>query len=422
MSAYRTIGVFLLAVWFIQLAGGIIGVVTPLALDEMRVSSLTIGIIASVFSAGFMAGALFAPSVIRIFGNIRAFAAAAAIGAITAHLMGSIFHPWVWVPLRFAQGLGFAVMFAAIESWLGAVVPHERRGALLGVYHLAAKAALLIGPFLMFGASALDTLPYTLTGIFMTLALIAVCMTRQSEPLKPNTPPRNFLELTRISVAATSGVFMTGVINTGTLALLPIVVAEQGWPMTAAQAAIVAVAAAQFGGLLSQWPVGLISDRMPRRLVMSVMWIAGGSASALLLLFGAQLNHVFFLILIGIWGAGSLSLYGVAVAHGLDRAEIDQVTPLMSAYIFVWAAGSVIGPILFGSVMDLNLGSFSMFALQAVLMCAVGLSLIVRYRMKDPPPPEEQEDFAPALTTSTVLSQVDPRTNDERPGFAHREN
>ena len=182
MANYRTIGVFLLAVWFIQLAGGIIGVVTPLALDEMRVSSLTIGIIASVFSAGFMAGALFAPAAVRVFGNIRAFAAAAAVSAITAHLMGTVFHPWVWVPLRFAQGLGFAIMFAAIEGWMGAVIPHDRRGALLGVYHLAAKAALLIGPFLVFGASALDALPYTLTGIFMTLALIAVCMTRQSEP------------------------------------------------------------------------------------------------------------------------------------------------------------------------------------------------------------------------------------------------
>ena len=412
MGDYRTIGVFILAVWFIQLAGGIIGVVTPLALDEMRVSSLTIGIIASVFSAGFMAGALFAPALIRIFGNIRAFAAAAAIGAITAHLMGEVFHPWVWVPLRFAQGLGFAVMFAAIESWLGAVVPHERRGALIGIYHLAAKAALLIGPFLVFGASALDTLPYTMTGIFMTLALIAVCMTRQLEPLKPKTPPRNFIALVRISIAATFAVFMTGVINTGTLALLPIVVAEQGWPMTTAQAAIVSVAAAQFGGLLSQWPAGLISDRVPRRQVMFYMLIIGGGASAVLFVAGSQMHHFLFLLLIGLWGAGSLSLYGVAVAHGLDRSDMDQVAPLMSAYIFVWAAGSVIGPVLFGSVLNFQIGSSSMFALQALLMLGTGLSLIVRNRLNAPPTPEDQEDFAPALTMSTVLSQVDPRTGD----------
>ena len=413
MGDYRTIGVFILAVWFIQLAGGIISVVTPLALDEMRVSSLTIGTVASVYSAGFMAGALFAPALIRVFGNIRAFAAAAAMGAITAHLMGTIFDPWVWVPLRFAQGLGFAVMFAAVESWLGAIVSHERRGALIGVYHLAAKAALLVGPFLMFGAYALDALPYTLTGIFMTMALIAVCMTRQTEPLKPETPPRNFVSLMRVSVAATSAVFMTGVINTGTLALLPIVVAEQGWPMTAAQAAIVAVSAAQFGGLLSQWPAGRLSDRMPRRLVMSYMLLIGGAASVVLFLVGAQINHVAFLILIGVWGAGSLSLYGVAVAHGLDRSDIDQVTPLLSAYIFIWAAGSVTGPLLFGGIMNLQLGGFGMFGLQAILMIATGASLVVRYRLNAPPTPEEQEDFSPALPTSTVLPQVDPRSGDD---------
>jgi len=412
MREYRTIGVFILAVWFIQLAGGIIGVVTPLALDAMRVSSLTIGVIASVFSAGFMAGALFAPALIGQFGNIRAFAAAAAISAITAHLMGTVFHPWGWAPLRFFQGLGFAVMFAAIESWLGAVVPNAKRGALIGVYHLASKAALLIGPFLMFGASALDALPYTLTGIFMTLALIAVCMTRQLEPRKPETPPRNMKALIRISVAASMAVFMTGVINTGVLSLLPLVVAEQGWPMSAAQAAIVAVAAAQFGGLLSQWPAGLISDRMPRRLVMAFMMIAGGLACLILALVGSQIHHFAFLALIGVWGAGSLSLYGVAVAHGLDRAEADQVTPLMSAYIFIWAAGSVIGPVLFGAVMSLPLGSSGMFALQTLLMLAMGLSLVVRYGVRAPPPDDAQEDFAPVLSTSTALSHVDPRAGE----------
>jgi len=413
MRDYRTIGVFILAVWFIQLAGGIIGVVTPLALDGMNASSLTIGIIASLFSAGFMLGALFAPAMIRQFGNIRAFAAAAAIGAISAHAMGAIFHPWAWVPLRFLQGLGFAVMFAAIEGWMGAIVPNERRGALIGVYHLAAKAALLIGPFLIFEAAALETLPYTMTGVFMTMALIAVCMTRQLEPLKPSTAPRNFSSLMRISIAATFCVFMTGVVNTGSLALLPIVVADFDWQMSTAQAAIIVIAAAQFGGLLSQWPAGLISDRVPRRLVMAIMSLVSGVASLVLVLFGAQMNLVVFLIFIAAWGGGSLSLYGIAVAHGLDRAEIDQVTPLMSAYIFIWAAGSVVGPVMFGAVMNLEMAAPGLFALQAALMLITGVCLIVRYRLNAPPPATDQEDFAPVLTTSTVMSQVDPRAGDE---------
>ena len=412
MQTYRTIGVFILAVWFIQLAGGIISVITPLALDEMQVSALTVGVIASVYSAGFMVGALFSPALIYQFGNIRAFAAAAAIGAITAHAMGAAFDPWAWVPLRFFQGVGFAIMFSAVESWLGAVVPNERRGALIGVYHLAAKAALLIGPFLIFGAAALDTLPYTLTGIFMTIALICVCMTRQLEPLKPNTPPRNFTELMRVSVAATFGVFMTGVINTGSLALLPIVVAEQGWPMSAAQAAIIAVAAAQLGGLISQWPAGLISDRFPRRVVMAIMMLSGGLASLVLVILGNQMHYVLFLVFIAVWGAGSLSFYGIAVAHGLDRAEADQITPLMSSYIFIWAAGSVVGPILFGGIMNLELGAPGLFTLQTVLMFMVGMLLFIRYGVRAPPAEEAQEEFAPVLTTSTALSHVDPRSGE----------
>ena len=412
MGDYRTIGVFLLAVWFIQLAGGIIGMVTPVALDQMNASSFMIGAIASVYSAGFMAGALLSPALIRRVGNIRAFAAAAATGAVTVHMMGVALDPLAWAPLRLLQGAAFAVMFAAVEGWMGGVVPQNRRGALIGVYHLVAKAALLLGPFLVFGTSALQTLPYTLTGIFMALALIAVCLTRQVEPIKAETPAGSFFTLTRVSVAGTLTVFMTGVINTGTLALLPVVVAEQGWPMTASQAAIVALAAAQLGGLVSQWPAGRVSDHFPRRMVMSILLVVGAVASAVLFLLGSQLSYVVFLLFISLWGAGALSVYGLAIAHGLDRANPEQITPLMSVYLFVWATGSVIGPVLFGSVMTATTGASGLFGLITLFMSATGVALLVRLRIEPPPPASEQEDFSPVMTTSTVLSQVDPRTSE----------
>lgn len=409
VSEYRIVSIFIMAVWFIQLAGGILGVVTPVALDAMQLSSVMIGLIASVFSIGFVFGALAAPSVIGQVGNIRAFAAAAAVGAVTAHLMGAALIPTAWVVLRFAQGVGFAIMFAAIESWMGAIIPSNRRGSLMGVYHLAAKAGLLLGPFLIFGVSAMEVLPYTLTGVFFAIALIAVCVTRQQEPPRPEKFSSDPRRLLRISPAASATIFVTGVLNTGVLALLPVIVSTLDWPMSSSQAAILTLAAAQFGGLISQWPTGIISDHAPRRLVMAVMFLIGGLAAIALVFLSGIVGYVAFLAIIGIWGSGSLSLYGIAVAHGLDRAENQDVTPLLSFYLFVWAAGSIVGPALFGVVIAMN----GFFAAIAAVMLIMSGALFIRLKLTAPPPSEDQEDFSPVLTTSTIISQVDPRAGEE---------
>jgi MFS family permease len=202
---------------------------------------------------------------------------------------------------------------------------------------------------------------------------------------------------------------MTGVINTGVLALLPIIVAEFDWTISTSQAAILTISAAQLGGLISQWPTGILSDRLPRRLVMSIMFLVGGLAALALFLFAGHLNFIAFLCIIGIWGSGSLSIYGIAVAHGLDRADSDDVTPLMSTYLFVWATGSIIGPLLFGAAIAIN----GFFAGMALIMVGMSAALIIRLRVTAPPPPEDQDDFSPVLATSTAISQVDPRVSDD---------
>ena len=77
----------------------------------------------------------------------------------------------------------------------------------------------------------------------------------------------------------------------------------------------------------------------------------------------------------------------------------------------------------------MNLGTtwshLSMFALQAVLNdnCRF-VPHCKRYQIDgNRQRPEDQEDFTPVLTTSTVLTQVDPRLGDDEPnGFAPREN
>ena len=78
----------MLAVWFLQLAGGMLSVVTPVGLAELGAASDAVGLIAALHAAGFMAGAYYAPRLIGELGNIRVFAAAAALTAVGAISQG----------------------------------------------------------------------------------------------------------------------------------------------------------------------------------------------------------------------------------------------------------------------------------------------------------------------------------------------
>ena len=78
MTAFRNVASLILAAALLQVAGGLLGVVVPLALGDVGVSDAIVGLIAGIYSAGFMAGAALAPKMIREIANIRVFAFAAA--------------------------------------------------------------------------------------------------------------------------------------------------------------------------------------------------------------------------------------------------------------------------------------------------------------------------------------------------------
>ena len=63
MTVYRNVASLILAVMLLQAASGVLSVTTPLALDYMGASALGVGLVAAAFSAGFMAGAWFAPDI-----------------------------------------------------------------------------------------------------------------------------------------------------------------------------------------------------------------------------------------------------------------------------------------------------------------------------------------------------------------------
>ena len=163
--------------------------------------------------------------------------------------------------------------------------------------------------------------------------------------------------------------------------------------------------------MLSQWPVGILSDRIDRRLVIGGMGLASAVAALIMTIINPSPGTFLAQLLIGLWGAGALSFYGLCIAHAADRSEPEKIARMMSGLLFVWAFGSVLGPIFFGMVMSSPLGGRGLFIFEAVIGVLLFVLMIYRRGAKAPVADEMREHFEIAQPTSVVAAEIDPRTD-----------
>ena len=410
MGDYRNISTLVMAVALIQLAGGALGVIAPLGLRELGLGNVGIGVVSALHSAGFMIGAAFATRAIIIFGHIRVYTAAAAFGAVTCLAMGLTPDPYAWTFYRVAQGAAFAWVFASAESWMSDSISEATRGRVTSFYHVIAKLALLAGPFFVVSVSPSELQPFAICALFFALAVLPISLTRRGQPQQPEPNPLPFRQLVQLAPAAILGAFLAGLINTGTLALLPVyMTTPEMTDDTAGRTAALAMAAAWLGGLFSQWPAGRLSDAIDRRLVIAGLGLMSAGAALLLGTAHTLLGQFATLGLIALWGSGSLSFYGICVAHAIDWAKPSQFTQIMSGLLFVWAFGSVVGPPLFGVAMSSNLGAQGLFLLTFVLSLGLAAAMLARRTAREPPPETGQEPWEIAQPTSVIAGELDPR-------------
>jgi MFS family permease len=184
----------------------------------------------------------------------------------------------------------------------------------------------------------------------------------------------------------------------------------------------------QTGRLGLQWPVGLLSDRIDRRLVilgasaaifviMLSLAFVGSAKGAALRGESGDLVRLGIIGLFCLWGGFALTLYAVCVAHAQDRGASGEAVALTSSLLFAWAAGATIGPLVVGLAMEL-LGERMLFVLTAgaalLLAAFTGWRLMLRER----PPAEERSGFTSVPMTSPVIAELGPGDGDRAPALA----
>jgi MFS family permease len=374
-------------------------------------SPAIIGFMGTSYFAGFFLGCLFITPVMRAVGHIRAFAALAAIAACGSLIFAMAVDPVVWCLIRFVSGICFAGLFTIVEGWINAVVENHNRARVLAVYRIVDISAATSAQFLipLFGASGFNV--FAIMAIMITISLVPVSLGDRSNPVPPAVVKLDLKRAWFISPLAAFGCITVGVVNGAFRTVGPVYAQSIGFSVADA---VTFMSLGIVGGALMQYPLGYLSDRGDRRLVLLAVTVCAmvvSFAMAMATTAGETVN----LVLVFFYGAFAMTIYSLSVAHANDHADKDSYVVLSAALLLFYACGAIVGPFVASLLAD-TFGPRAFFLFIASSYGVFVVFTLVRLQMRGPAPTTGR--FAAVFRTSPFmlrLSRRDSHPDDKNP-------
>ena len=370
----------------------------------------TLGLIAAGFAIGGILGANIVPKVIGRVGHIHTFSALAALLAcvVLGHVLTAI--PVVWIVQRLLTGIFYYGLILIAESWLNGLADDHSRGRLLSSYMVIFLGSGAVGQLLLNLAPALGTDLFVVAGMILVLCVVPISLLGHSAPSGKSHDPVPISRLVREKPLLLVGAFCGGVV-VGTYFALGAVYAEQQG--LSAAAISVFLAAVIIGALALLWPIGRLSDRFPRKYVISAAAIVTTASAAGVLLADQPLPLTASAFVFG--GAG-FSLYSLNLAHAGDGVPPAQMVGLSRSFLTVFAFGSAAGPLAAGSLIG-HVGVQIIFLLPA----AAGAVLTVTSLFSTMVPRVAKRVFVLVPMASHAASSLDPRKTSHHPNVPEQQ-
>ena len=405
-----SISALFLAIALIFLGHAMLGTLLPLRMGIAQFPSFVIGAVMSSYFVGLVCGTFFGQRLITNVGHIRTFSALASILSVAAVTYGFWVDPLSWSGLRFIQGFCLAGLLMCTESWLNERATNEIRGRILSFYMVTAYLAQSGGQFLLHLGDISEFALFVIASILFSLALVPVAATRIPAPELRPLSHFGLRQLYAASPLGVSGAFASGFITGGFYAMGPFFAQQLGLDVGGTARFM---AAAIFGGLLLQWPVGRLSDRTDRRIVFGSLTVIVCLIS-LAFIAAAERGETVLLVLAAVFGGAIFTLYPLCAAHTNDHIESADLVRASGGMIVCYGLGAAVGPLGAAGLMTL-LGPNGLFTFTAGVALTIAAYTAWRIRQRAAPSAEQQEPFQHLPQTTPVASELDPRGEDEEP-------
>ncbi len=320
------------------LAYGIGYPLTSLSFERWGTASWLTGAAGAAPALAVLVALPLVPAIARRLGTVPAMVLGCLLAAIGFALMPLLDSPAAWIALRMLQGAGITLPWLVGETWLNTVADNRTRGRVMSLFVVSLFAGFAAGP-LAVGWFGTEGWPPVLIGIgALALTAVPLVLARRLAPPVEGHGGAGLLPAARLVPLAMAGALAAGLLEMGNLALLPVYALHAGLDEAGGLRLLTALI---LGGLVLQFAVGWLSDRLPRRALLVTLGLLCAALSAALapaITAGAGLAVAFLL------GGAVLGVYSLSLTILGERVRGPNLAVANAAFLICYQLGAIAGP------------------------------------------------------------------------------
>ncbi|PJF10935.1 MFS transporter [Pseudorhodobacter sp. MZDSW-24AT] len=397
LTVLRNTWALLLGLGLLMLGNGMQGTLLGIRGGIENFSTFQMSIVMSAYFVGFLFGSRLAPDMIRRVGHVRVFAALGSMISAVLILYAAAPDWMAWAALRVLIGFSFSGVYIATESWLNNASTNENRGQALSLYLIVQMIGIIAAQLLLNVGDPSGYILFVIPSVLVSLAFTPILLSVSQAPAFESTKPLSFRRLYQASPLGCVGMFLLGGVFSAQFGMASVWGTQAG--LSIADLTIF-VSAIYVGGLVLQYPIGWLSDRVDRRLVVFWLAILGAVALMVPVIFDPP-----FAVLVGIGaicGGVSNPLYSLLLAYVNDYLDKSDMAAASAGLMFINGLGAISGPVITGWMMS-EIGSSGFFLFIGILFAV--LAAYAGWRMTQRrETPMVTSGFTPVSPTASVVA------------------
>ena len=387
----------LFGMFLLMLGNGLQGTLLGVRGSIEGMSPQTMSWVMTGYFVGFLFGSQLTPNMIRRVGHVRVFAALGSLVSACLILYAAWTNPYFWFLLRIIVGFCFSGIYVVAESWLNDSSSNETRGQTLSAYLIVQMMGIVLAQAVLNFADPSGYMLFIIISVVVSLSFAPILLSVSPAPQFQTSKRMTLSQLWSISPLGVVGQFFLGAIFAALFGMASVYGTERG--LTVKDISLF-VAAIYFGGMILQYPIGWVSDRMDRRVLIFIVCSIGTFFS-----FAANLSDSFIWLLIVAFIIGGVSnpLYSLYIAYTNDYLEHDDMASASGGLIFLTGIGAIFGPSIVGWLLDAY-GAASYFWFIGSVMAIMGSYALYRMTQTSSTAVEDTSAYAPITPTSTPIA------------------
>ena len=365
---------------------------------------ISTGIIVAGYYIGYLIGSLLIPLFLERVGHIRVFAALASLASIAILLHAIFLDPYSWFTIRILTGISLSGIYIIMESWLNEKSTNQTRGKILSIYMIITFVFVGLGQFLLNLSEPMKIDLFILVSILLSFSLLPILLSTTDAPGFENPKSLAIKELYIISPLSFIGAICIGLAHSALFGYGAVYATAKNFSIF--EISLFMVIITSFGAIF-QWPIGIISDKIDRRIILiGVTFIASGFS--IFIVISSYLSSTIFFVILALYGGMSLPMYSLAIANMNDFLKSDEIVSASATFGILVGIGSIGGPV-FASFFMKIIGPDGFFVYLFFIHIILGFFGIYRMSKRVKPSDLESQYFPLPRNISSVGMELNPK-------------